>query len=464
MRRAGLLLGLVLTTGTGCVYYNGMYNANRLARAAEKAEREGRTFEANNLWGQVGVKADTVLARHSGSKYAHDARLLRGKSYQRLGDCSSAVTVLREVVVSAPDSVLVEEAAFLLGRCYQTMGDAEGAGHAYERLVNSADPERRREALYQYGRSLRLGGRYAEALDFLSESKDPRSAGERAAALAGVGRVDESVAIADSLIVAGDTTAPWDSLLSLIGRRDALRASAMTDRLLTSLQSSPVQKAAWAFADGERLIPLDQEAGERRLTQALQLSPDGPFAAQSRLVFLRIRMARMTTLDSLRAVRTDLDDMLQSAGSTGIQLGRYLRIASLVLETADSVTAGAASPDVRLFLVAELTRDSLEMPRLAGILLNRIATEYPASSYAAKAWLALKATDGIAADSVDAILSARYPNSPYFLAARGEDAPGFVALEDSLYRFAIAMRRTVRPTAPNRQPAPGSPSTRLPEN
>jgi hypothetical protein len=175
-------------------------------------------------------------------------------------------------------------------------------------------------------------------------------------------------------------------------------------------------------------------------------------------------MERITTIDSLRTVRLDLDDMLQTAGSTGLQLGRYIRISTLVLDAADSVTAGAPSPDVRLFLAAEMTRDSLEMPRLAGMLWRRLATEYPASPYAAKAWLALGALDRTDADSTEAILMARYPDNPYFLAARGADAPGFAVLEDSLFRFAITMHRSLRPPTPSRQPAPGSPSTRLPQN
>jgi tetratricopeptide (TPR) repeat protein len=463
MRRAGWLLGFILAL-PGCVYYNGMYNANRLARAAEKAEREGRTFEANSLWGQVGVKADTVLARHSDSKWADNARLLRGKSYQRLGDCNSAVTVLRELLVTSSDSLLTEEGAFLLGRCYQTLGNAEEASYAFQRLVNSADPARRKEALYHYGRSLRMGGRYPEALEFLSRSDDPRSAGERAAALAGIGRIDESIVVAESLIVAGDTTAPWDSLLALIGRQDMPRASALTDRLITSLPSTPVQQAGWAYADGERLIRVDPPAGERRLNQSIQLSSDGPFAAHSRLLFLRIRMARLESIDSLRAIRTDLDDMLQSGGSTGLQLGRYMRISSMVLDAADSVTAGGSSPDLRLFLAAELTRDSLEMPRLASVLWQRIVSEYQASPYAAKAWLALGALDSSSADSTEAVLTTRYPDNPYYLASRGEDAPGFAALEDSLFQFAMVMRRAIRATTPTRQQAPASPSTRLPEN
>jgi tetratricopeptide (TPR) repeat protein len=454
---------LCMFLSAGCVYYNGMYNANRLARAAEKAEREGRTFEASSLWGQVGVKADTVLARHSDSKWADNARLLRGKSYQRLGDCNSAITVLRELLATSSDSLLTEEGAFLLGRCHQALGDADEAGNAFQRLVYSSDPERRKEALYHYGRSLRLGGRYVQALEFLDRSEDPRSRGERAAALAGAGRVDEALALAESLVVAGDTSAPWDSTLALIGRQDPRRASSLTDRLIATLPSTPVQQAGWIYADGERLTRIDVDAGERRLRESLALQSDGPFASEARLLFLRNRMKRVATTDSLRSIRTDLDDILQNAGTTGIQVGRYVRISTVVLDAVDSVTAGGSSPDLRLFLAAELARDSLEMPGFAAVLFNRLATDFPESPFAPKAWLALGAID-VGADSAHAVLASRYPDSPYSLAVRGEESPGFAALEDSLLRFSTAMRRVIRPPTPTRQQAPTSPSTRLPQN
>lgn len=47
----------------GCICYNGMYNANRLARSAKKAEREGGTFDATSLWGQMATKAESVIVR-----------------------------------------------------------------------------------------------------------------------------------------------------------------------------------------------------------------------------------------------------------------------------------------------------------------------------------------------------------------------------------------------------------------
>lgn len=76
MKRAVPLLLLL----TGCVYYNGMYNANRFASRARKAELNGRTFEAQEFWAQAEVRADTVVARHPDSKWTDDAQLIRGEA------------------------------------------------------------------------------------------------------------------------------------------------------------------------------------------------------------------------------------------------------------------------------------------------------------------------------------------------------------------------------------------------
>src|SRR5918997_5793691 len=99
MRWRAVILSLLAAAGltgmlAGCVYYNGMYNANRLARSARKAEREGRTLEANGLWGQVATKAESVLVRHPTSKYAREAMLLRGIALARMDQCEQALGLL----------------------------------------------------------------------------------------------------------------------------------------------------------------------------------------------------------------------------------------------------------------------------------------------------------------------------------------------------------------------------------
>ena len=83
-KRRALSLVLVAALLGGCVYYNGMYNTKRLAGSARKAERDGRAFEANNLWGQVITRAESLVARHPDSKYVDEALVLKGVALARL--------------------------------------------------------------------------------------------------------------------------------------------------------------------------------------------------------------------------------------------------------------------------------------------------------------------------------------------------------------------------------------------
>ena len=81
LRPRPLLPLAALALLASCAYYNGLYNAKDLARRAEKAERQGKTLEAQDLWGQVAVKAETVLVRHPHSKWTEEARFLHGNRW-----------------------------------------------------------------------------------------------------------------------------------------------------------------------------------------------------------------------------------------------------------------------------------------------------------------------------------------------------------------------------------------------
>ena len=97
----GLAVALLLG---GCVYYNGMYNTKRLASSARKAERDGRTFEATNLWGQVVTRAETLITRHPDSKYVDEALVLKGLALSRLSQCNTAVAPLGHVSLLPEDA------------------------------------------------------------------------------------------------------------------------------------------------------------------------------------------------------------------------------------------------------------------------------------------------------------------------------------------------------------------------
>jgi outer membrane protein assembly factor BamD (BamD/ComL family) len=454
---------LLLTGLAGCAYYNGMYNANRLARQAEKAERDGRTFDAASLWGQAGVKADTMLARHGSSQWVDDALLIRGKAYQRLGDCTNAVTTHRRLVAVSTDSALVEEGSFLLGHCYQMMSDPDAASAAFGRLINSRDPERRREALYQHGHSLVLGEHFAEALSELERTDHPRAVGERAAALAGLGRRVEAIRIADSLVTAQDTAASWALLLDLLGRSDPVTASQLVNRVVVMPGFRPELAGELLLADGRRLVAGHPDLAEKQLVAAVQAVPNGPSSSIARFELLRLRIQRVGSIDSLVLVQQEFSDVQQIGGSTGMVIGRYDRAAKMIRDLADSVNAGAAGADMRLFLAGELARDSLEMTSLARGIFARVARDFPESPYTPKAVLALMALEPTIADSARAVLHARYPESPYLLAWEGQAAPTFGQLEDSLATFISKLHRPARPNDPARpttRPTPGG----LPQN
>ena len=113
----------------GCVYYNGMYNAKRLASSARRAERDGRTFEANNLWGQVITRADTLLARHPDSKYVDEAMVLKGMALARLNQCEAALaSAWTGGAPPVPIEEVVEDATLALGRCHLGAGEPRRGG------------------------------------------------------------------------------------------------------------------------------------------------------------------------------------------------------------------------------------------------------------------------------------------------------------------------------------------------
>ena len=56
--------------GVGCAYYNGVYNARRADRAAERAMLAGDDSAATRNFALAAAAAETVLARYPRSRYA----------------------------------------------------------------------------------------------------------------------------------------------------------------------------------------------------------------------------------------------------------------------------------------------------------------------------------------------------------------------------------------------------------
>jgi hypothetical protein len=441
-------LVLALACLGGCVYYNGMYNANRLARSAQKAERDGRTFEANNLWGQVATRAESVLVRHPRSKYVNQAMVLKGVALARLGQCPSAIGPLGRSSLIDQHSDLAEEAALAQGRCNLQLGDPGAAVMALARVEASKNSGRQQEGRFQRARALRLIGRQEEALQVLAGVEGPRVDQERLLNLAGAGRRDQTLALADSLLARNDSTILWDSVLVALGRRDPLAASRLVDRLGDQPKTNPATLAKRLLEDGTRLGPIDSARATQRLLEAGRVGAGTESGERAQLHFLRARLARVREPSELSPLDSALRSLARTGSGTGSEVGELQLLIGRVRSQSDTIQPGSPQGDLRLFLTAENARDSLGAPLLAAGLFRRIVEGWPESPYAPKALLAGQQLDSVWADTARVLLSEHYADSPYLAYVRGEDAPAFRQLEDSLRAFAAAEPLRAEPHTP----------------
>jgi tetratricopeptide (TPR) repeat protein len=447
---APLFCGL-LTVGLlgGCVYYNGMYNANRLAKSARKAEREGRTFDANNLWGQVATKAESVVVRHPSSKYADEAAVLRGLALSRLGQCEQGLRPLSRASLLRGRSDLAEDALLAAGRCQLALGNVAAADAAFIQVLESKSSDRRIEAHYQHARVARQAGRYEEALSALEGVHDPHGDSERLLALAGTGRGPEALALADSLMARGDTTTPWDSLLVALGRQDPAGASRLVDRMRHLPNRAANTQAGWLVEDGLRLLPSDTARAAARFREAAKVGGEGEAAGRAALQLVRLDLSRAARAEDLPPFTQKLKDLASQYQATSAALSQ-LGVSVAGVLAATSVPPQSPQGDLRIFLGAEAARDTLAARQLASALFRRIPDGWPDSPYAPKAILAAQQLDSVWTDSARALLEERYLGSPYLAVVRGEATPEYRQLEDSLGAFAARLVPAAR-----RAPADG---------
>jgi hypothetical protein len=262
------------------------------------------------------------------------------------------------------------------------------------------------------------------------------------------------MALADSLIAKGDTTQPWDSLVITLGRQDPSSASILVDRL-RRLARADEKQARWLLEDGMRLLATDTARALGRFREAVKVGGAGDAAGRASLQLLRLDLRGVRGPQELSPAIQALRSVAQKYRTAAPDASQLQATALRVMTSYDSVPAASPQGDLRLFLLAEAARDSLEAPRLAHGIFLRILSEWPDSPYAPKAVLAAQQLDPEWADSGRVLLETRYLDSPYLAMIRGEEGSAYRSLEDSLGAFAAAT------TAPSRRgrPQPGRPGT-----
>jgi hypothetical protein len=459
--RSTIAAALMAVLLGGCVYYNGMYNTKRLAHSAQKAEREGRTFDANNLWGQVVTRAESLVTRHPRSKYVDEALVLQGVALARLGQCPSAVAPLGRTSLLPAKNEIVETASLALGRCQMELGDPAAADLAFARVIESRDSARRSEARLHHARALRQSGRPVESLAAMEGLSGAAVDDERLLALGGAKREAEALALADSLLAHGDTaTAGWDTMVVSLGRQNPALASRLVDLLSRRPKQRPESQARWLVEDGLRIETVDSARGIQRLRDAAKIGVGTEPGDRAALRLIRLDLARAQTTSELAPFSAALQQIAGRKGGLAPEASQLQLTVQRVQIGADSAGPAAPLGDMRLFLTAELARDSLAAPAIASLLFRRIAEQWPDSPYAPKALLAGQRLDPLWGDSARTLLVERYGASPYLAFLRGEEAPEYRQLEDSLRAFALAQAAPAQPAAQPGVNRPGVPIRR----
>ena len=447
MRNPALAAGLALAVA-GCAYYNAMWSAERFAKDARRLEAQGQVPEAQTQWARAAVKAESVLARHPRSRWADDALVLRGEGLARAGDCSTGAAPIAKALATVSDASLRERSGLAAAQCALAAGKPIDAEQALAQALESGDGGRRSRAEYLAGQASVARHDYAAAVVHFRRSREPAALPARAHALLAAGRPVDAAAVIDT--IARGRFAETEGIellggLAAVGGADL--ASAALDRMLSSKGRGTrvpfAEQARLLIADGDRRLALgDHDAAAARYRQAQLAAPAANEAGLARVRELRVLTARAVDRRDLAPIVAELRRMARpgagdiAAGGGGGGGGGATGGVAEARNLLDLVTHVAGTPETPglAFRAAELARDSLRAPRLAGTLFLALAATDSGSLFAPKALVAALALLPDQHDSIAGVLEAGYAASPYAQALRGEATPAYAAAEDSLAR------------------------------
>ena len=441
MRRVAPVIALALTAA-GCAYYNAMWSAERFAKDARKLEARGQDTEARTQWGRAAVKAESVMVHHPHSRWADDALVLRAEGLAHAGTCALAAAPIAKALSTVSEPSLRERAGLAAARCALQNGKPGDADRALGEALASNDARRRSRAEYLAGQASASRVDYSAAVEHFARSREPQALPARARALLAVGRPAAAAAVLDTIALGRFDANVWTELLDGLGAAGgegggAVAASAALDRLLVRARVPFADRARLLIADGDRrLAREDFDGAVARYREAAAAAPANE-AGVGRVRGLRVLAARAAGRGDLGPVVLELTRMVGTArGSGGAGAGVAGSGAAQAQTLLDLVTRVVAPPQTpgSAFRVAELARDSLGAPRLAGQLFLELAATDSASLFAPKALVAALTLLPDRHDSIAAVLDRRYAGSAYTRALRGEASPAYAALEDSLAR------------------------------
>ena len=419
---------IAATAGSGCAYYNAMWSAENHAKDARHLEERGQQSEARSQWALAAVKAEAVVRRHPRSRWADDALVLRGEGLARSGSCEEAAIVIARAREGVTERALRERTDLAAAECAIAAGHPMQAEAAVALPLTSTNAARRSRAEYLAGEAAELRLDHAAAVEHFARSQERAALPAQARALLLAGRSREAAAVLDRLGSGPLYETERAELLAQVATAgDPADASLALDRMLDRGRLPVVDQARLLLADADRRLARgDYDVAAARYQRAALTAPDLTTEAGTALVGLqRVQIGRATGRSELAPIAAELTRLMRTQpGATTAK--RWLDFVT------HAMTLGE-TPGARI-RVAEIARDSLNAPTLAGQLFLDAAAADTGSLYAPKALVAALAVLPDRRDSIAALLDTRYAASPYTRAFHGEPSVAYAAAEDSLAR------------------------------
>jgi hypothetical protein len=425
-----LLLALALVLPTGCVYYNGIYNAKEAARDGDALLRRQAEADAGGPFQRSAERAESVLVRYPKSPWRTRALYLAGRGQAYSAQCDRAIPTLNEFLsLSGAATDDRDRARIALASCelrgtrlatararLDSLVDAPNADVARQARVwaaRAALAAGDRDAVPQYLRSLDASALQWELIgSSLSASEYARAESLLTLQAARGDFRDEATRVLRELWLAGRV----DAVEGIVRRYDLSRVR--DDR-----------RATMHYAIGELNVRAGRDSVARRhLLVAMTYAGRDTVIAHEATA--RLSLLPLSTLRSTREVDSILARQVTAVRATGYARRVQDQLLLVTLLEGQSDPTGAS-----LFLAAEVARDSLRAPRLAEGMFLRIAREQSTSSLAPRSLHAASLLDPDSAQRWLGQVQTVYATSSVAAYLRGDDpatASDFVTTPDLL--------------------------------
>jgi tetratricopeptide (TPR) repeat protein len=466
-RRFVTFAAAVLAT-VGCVYFNALYNANRLYDQGVDEIEEGRVGSGRAALGTSIEKAERIVEKNPGSRWADDAlrlivraRILR----EEWAEAAEAARKLFGYAATREDSV---ELAGYLGAAESNLGNTQLADSLLSyALSGEPDGDTRAELLwYRAQARAALGMAQAADEDFRQVTLarpawvPPRI--DRIRLLADSERFEEAARELSMLLTLPFVEREEQEVVAVIDHV-AEKSPATAVTALAGIDSSafqPNNKASLIKLRGDLNVALGNEPqGRTDYWLAVSVSPASRSAAEAQLALVELGLRSISTtaqFDSLSAV---LAEVAEEAGGRRSFAVRDLN--ELFIKMDFWLSAGGLG----YLLAAETARDEFDAPRLARSLFLEYADSTPTALWAPKAILAaldltaldsgLAAVGGPTEQELRRRLAEDYGDSPYVQAFFGTESGrfSFEDLEQGLRRQLERLERLADQEVRNRRSA-----------